>query len=135
MDRHFIHEDGRWQVLTPVFACVRSPLVRAGPRSQQTPLTTAVVEVLNGRLVRSPHRSVHGLAKAVPTISRSQLYLLLRGQAVIDLAELVAVCAALEVRPHRVLLEAEEIAGSRLGIAAYDETHPIDREQGLPEDA
>ena len=96
----------------------------------------AVVEVLNARLARSPHGSVHGLAKAVPTISRSQLYLLLRGQAVIDLAELFAVCEALEVEPHRVLAEAEEIAGpSRLGVAAYDETHPIDNEQGVPEEA
>jgi DNA-binding Xre family transcriptional regulator len=109
--------------------------VRAGPRSQQTPLTLAVVEVLNRRLGGSPHRSVHGLAKAVPTISRSQLYLLLRGQAVIDLAELVAICDALEVRPRQVVGEAEDLAGGkRLALAAYEEPHPIESEQDVAEE-
>jgi len=108
--------------------------VRAGPRSQQTPLSLAVIEVLNRRVARSPHRSVHGLAKAVPTVSRSQLYLLLRGQAVIDLAELFAVCEALEVRPRQVLAEAEELAGGAgLTLAAYDEPHPIEVEQAGPD--
>lgn len=109
--------------------------MRAGPRSQQTPLTLAVVDVLNRRLARSRHRSVHGLAKAVPSVSRSQLYLLLRGQAVIDLAELFAVCEALEVRPRQVVTEAEELArGGHLSVAAYDEPHPIEAEQGVSEE-
>ncbi len=102
----------------------------------QTPLTLAVVDVLNRRLARSPIRSVHGLAQAIPTISRSQLYLLLRGQAVIDLAELFAICEALGVRPHQVMSEAEEqAAGLGLAVAAYDEAHPIESEQGVTEEA
>jgi hypothetical protein len=109
--------------------------VRAGPRSEQTPLTLAVVEVLNRRLAGSRFRSVHGLAKAIPSVSRSQLYLLLRGQAVIDLAELIAVCEVLEVRPRQVVAEAEELAGgSGLAVAAHDEPHPIEAEQGVPQE-
>jgi hypothetical protein len=108
--------------------------VRAGPRSEQTTLTLAVVDVLNRRLRASSYRSVHGLAKSVPTVSRSQLYLLLRGQAVIDLAELFAVCQALQVRPRQVIAEAEELAGgANAALAAYDDRHPIAAEQGVPE--
>ena len=101
-------------------------------------MSLAVVDVLNRRLAQSPHRSVHGLAKAVPTVSRSQLYLLLRGQAVIDLAELFAICEALRVRPRRVMAEAEDrvgAAGLGLDVAAYDEAHPIESEQGVSEEA
>jgi transcriptional regulator with XRE-family HTH domain len=97
-------------------------------------LSLAVVDVLNRRVAQSPFRSVHGLAKALPTVSRSQLYLLLRGQAVIDLAELFAICEALRVPPRQVLAEAETLAGSAVGVAAYDEPHPIEDEQGAPED-
>lgn len=138
MDRTYIQVSGLVQEDAPVGRCVRSTSVRAGPRSEQTPLTLAVVDVLNDRLARSPVRSVHGLAKVVPTISRSQLYLLLRGQAVIDVAELFAICQALGVRPRRVMAEAEDRAGSgapELAVAAYDETHPIEAEQGVPEEA
>jgi hypothetical protein len=88
-----------------------------------------VVDVLNRRLEKSSLRSVHALAKAVPTVSRSQLYLLLRGQAVIDLAELFAICEALGVSPRRVIAEAEAVAGPAAGIAAYDEPHAIEDEQ------
>jgi hypothetical protein len=112
--------------------------VRAGPRSEQTPLSLAVVDVLNSRLESSPIKSVHGLAKVVSTISRSQLYLLLRGQAVIDLAELFAICEALRVRPRQVMAEAEDrvgTAGRRIGVAAYDEAHPIESEQGVADEA
>jgi transcriptional regulator with XRE-family HTH domain len=89
-----------------------------------------VVDVLNRRLVESPLRSVHGLAKVVPTVSRSQLYLLLRGHAVIDLAELFAICEALGVTPQQVIAEAESATGATRGIAAYDEPHAIEDEQG-----
>ena len=126
------------QVDAPVCGCVRSTPVRAGPRSEQTPLSLAVVDVLNSRLETSPIKSVHGLAKAVATISRSQLYLLLRGQAVIDLAELFAICEALRVRPRQVMAEAEDRvdrSGRGLGVAAYDESHPIENEQGVAEEA
>jgi len=97
-----------------------------------------VVDVLNRHLARSRFRSVHGLAKGVPSVSRSQLYLLLRGQAVIDLAELFAICAALQVSARQVLAEAEVAAGesrSAGGVAAYDEPHAIEDEQGQPEEA
>ena len=106
--------------------------MRAGPRSEQTALSLAVVEVLNRHLHASPLRSVHGLAKAVPSVSRSQLYLLLRGEAVIDLAELFAVCDALEISPRAVIAEAE--AALAPSIAAYDEFHAIEEEQGAPEE-
>lgn len=109
--------------------------MRAGPRSEQTPLSLAVVDVLNRRLEKSALKSVHGLAKVVPTVSRSQLYLLLRGQAVIDLAELFAICEALGVTPRRVIAEAETLAGATLGVAAYDEPHAIEAEQGASEEA
>ncbi len=108
--------------------------MRAGPRSEQTPLSLAVVDVLNRRLEKSSLRSVHGLAKVVPTVSRSQLYLLLRGQAVIDLAELFAICEALGVTPRQVIAEAERIAAPASGVAAYDEPHAIEDEQGAPEE-
>lgn len=97
-------------------------------------MSLAVVDVLNRHLAKSRFRSVHGLAKAVPTVSRSQLYLLLRGQAVIDLAELFAICSALGVPPRQVLAEAETDAGSAAAVAAYDESHPIEDEQGAPEE-
>jgi transcriptional regulator with XRE-family HTH domain len=93
-----------------------------------------VVDVLNRRLEKSSLRSVHGLAKAVPTVSRSQLYLLLRGHAVIDLAELFAICEALRVTPGQVIAEAQALAGRSAGIAAYDESHPIEDEQGIPDE-
>jgi DNA-binding Xre family transcriptional regulator len=109
--------------------------VRAGPRSQQTPLSLAVVEVLNRRLEESPLRSVHGLAKVVTSVSRSQLYLLLRGHAVIDLAELFAICEALEVTPRQVIADAEVVVAPARGVAAYDEPHTIEDEQGVPEEA
>jgi hypothetical protein len=108
--------------------------VRAGPRSQQTPLSLAVIDVLNRHLEASPVRSVHGLAKVVPTVSRSQLYLLLGGQAVIDVAELFAICEALGVTPQQVIAEAEAKAAPRLGVAAYDEPHAIEAEQGIAEE-
>ena len=108
--------------------------MRAGPRSQQTPLSLAVIDVLNRHLEKSSLRSVHGLAQAVPTVSRSQLYLLMRGQAVIDVAELFAVCEALGVTPVQVIGEAEAIVGGSAQVAAYDEAHPIEAEQGAPEE-
>ena len=108
--------------------------MRSGPRSQQTPLSLAVVEVLNRRIEASPLQSVHGLAKAVTTVSRSQLYLLLRGESVIDLAELFAICEALRVSPREVIAEAEEAVGFLSAIAAYDEPHPIEDEQGHPDE-
>ena len=108
--------------------------MRAGPRSQQTPLSLAVIDVLNRHLATSSLRSVHGLAQAVPTVSRSQLYLLMRGQAVIDLAELFAVCEALGLTPLQVIAEAEADMGGREQVAAYDEEHPIEAEQGAPEE-
>ena len=130
-----ISENLDWcKCLDGVRGCVRSCPVRAGPRSQQTPLSLAVIEVLNHRLERSPFRSVHGLSKAVPTVSRSQLYLLMRAQTVIDLAELFAVCEALGVTPRRVIAEAEASVGRRRAVAAYDEPHAIEDEQGAPED-
>ena len=93
-------------------------------------MSLAVVDVLNRRLEQSSLRSVHGLAKVVPTVSRSQLYLLLRGQAVIDLAELFAICEALGVTPRQVIAEAEAVADPAPGIAAWDEPHAIEDEQG-----
>ena len=36
--------------------------------------------------------------------------------------------------PRQVLAEAEAVAGARLGVAAYDESHPIEDEQGAPEE-
>ncbi len=96
---------------TAFCGCVRSTPVRAGPRSQQTPLSLAVIDVLNRHLETSSLRSVHGLAQAVPTVSRSQLYLLMRGQAVIDVAELFAVCEALGLTPLQVIAEAEAVVG------------------------
>ena len=118
-----------------VARCVRSTPVRAGPRSLQTPLSLAVIEVVNRRLAESDLGSVHGLAKVVPSVSRSQLYLLLRGEAVIDLAELFAICEALGVTPGQVIAEAEaSVAGTGGTVAAYDEAHPIEDEQALPDE-
>jgi hypothetical protein len=104
-------------------------------------LSLAVIDALNRHLAASSLRSVHGLAKVVPTVSRSQLYLLLRGQAVIDVAELFAICDALAVTPRQVLEEAEGAVGhgaggggAGLGVAAYDEPHAIETEQGAPEE-
>jgi hypothetical protein len=97
-------------------------------------LSLAVIDVLNQRLERSPLRSVHGLSKAVPSVSRSQLYLLMRGQTVIVVAELFAVCEALGVTPRRVIAEAEARVGQGRGVAAYDEPHDIEDEQGAPEE-
>jgi hypothetical protein len=94
-----------------------------------------VVDVLNRRLEASPIKSVHSLAKVVPTISRSQLYLLMRAQAVIDVAEFFAICEALGVTPRQVIAEAEAEVGSGLAVAAYDEAHPIEEEQGGAEEA
>jgi transcriptional regulator with XRE-family HTH domain len=110
--------------------------VRVGPRSQQTPLSLGVIDVLNDRLERSSLRSVGGLSKAVPTVSRSQLYLLMRGQAVIDVAELFAICEALGVTPGQVIAEAEtrvRRVGRGRQAAAYDEAHDIEDEQAAPE--
>ena len=68
-------------------------------------------------------------------MSRSQLYLLMRGQAVIDVAELFAVCEALGLTPLQVIGEAEAIVrGGSSQVAAYDEAHPIEAEQGAPEE-
>ena len=119
--------------LDGVCECVRSATVRAGPRSEQTPLSLAVIEVLNRHLEDSPIHSVHGLSQAVPTVSRSQLYLLMRGQAVIDVAELFAVCEALGVTPRQVIAEAEATVARGTGVAAYDEPHAIEDEQAAPE--
>jgi hypothetical protein len=93
-------------------------------------LSLAVIDVLNRHLEKSDLRSVHGLAQAVPTVSRSQLYLLMRGQAVIDVAELFAVCEALGLTPLQVIAEAEAAVGDGSAIAAYEEAHPIEDEQG-----
>jgi transcriptional regulator with XRE-family HTH domain len=97
-------------------------------------LSLGVIDVLNHRLERSPLRSVSGLSKAVPTVSRSQLYLLMQGRAVIDVAELFAICEALGVTPGQVIAEAEARVG-RGGqvVAAYEEAHDIEDEQGAPE--
>ena len=108
--------------------------MRAGPRSQQTPLSLAVIDVLNRHLEDSELRSVHGLAQAVPTVSRSQLYLLMRGQAVIDVAELFAVCEALGLTPLQVIAEAEAEMGDASAVAAYDDSHPIEDEQGATDE-
>ncbi len=95
-----------------------------------------MIGVLNRRLEQSPLKSVHGLAKVVPTISRSQLYLLMRGQAVIDVAELFAICDALEITAREVITEAEyEVAARRRAaspeaVAAYDDGRSIEDEQG-----
>jgi transcriptional regulator with XRE-family HTH domain len=96
----------------------------------QTPLSLAVIDVVNRRLAESELGSVHGLAKVVPSVSRSQLYLLLRGEAVIDLAELFAVCEALGVTPREVIAEAEAMLDHGVdSVAAYDDTHDIEDEQ------
>ncbi|HET9997321.1 MAG TPA: hypothetical protein VFQ17_07400 [Nocardioides sp.] len=108
--------------------------MRAGPRSLQTPLSLAVIDVLNRHLEKSDLRSVHGLAQAVPTVSRSQLYLLMRGEAVIDVAELFAVCEALGLTPLQVIAEAEDLVGNASAVAAYDEGHPIEDEQGTTDE-
>jgi hypothetical protein len=100
----------------------------------QTPLSLAVIEVVNRRLGESGLGSVHGLSKVVPSVSRSQLYLLLRGEAVIDLAELFAICEALGVTPGQVIAEAEASVAGTTAVAAYDEAHPIDAEQADPEE-
>jgi hypothetical protein len=97
-------------------------------------LSLAVIDVLNRHLEKSALRSVHGLAQAVPTVSRSQLYLLMRGQAVIDVAELFAVCEALGLTPMQVIAEAEAVAGDASAVAAYDEAHPIEEEQGTTDE-
>jgi hypothetical protein len=97
-------------------------------------LSLAVIDVLNRHIEASEVRSVHGLAKVVPTVSRSQLYLLMRGQAVIDVAELFAICEALGVTPRQVIAEAEARVGRTREVAAYDETHAIADEQGVPEE-
>jgi transcriptional regulator with XRE-family HTH domain len=91
---------------------------------------------LNRRLEASAMRSVYGLAKAVPTVSRSQLYLLLRGQSVIDVAELFAICEALGVKPRQVMTEAQALVEPSAwpSVAAYDESHGIEDEQGAPEE-
>ena len=107
--------------------------MRAGPRSLQTPLSLAVIDVLNRHLEKSDLRSVHGLAQAVPTVSRSQLYLLMRGEAVIDVAELFAVCEALGLTPLQVIAEAEDLVGNASAVAAY-EGHPIEDEQGTTDE-
>lgn len=99
----------------------------------QTPLSLAVVEVLNRHLEQSAYHSVHGLAKAIPSVSRSQLYLLLRGQAVIDLAELFLICEALEVTPRQVIAEAERATAAGSRVAAHEEGHDIEDEQGQRE--
>ena len=53
----------------------------------------------------------------------------------IDLAELFAVCEALGVRPRQVMGEAEESVGHQvLAVAAYDELHSIEAEQGIAEE-
>ncbi len=93
-----------------------------------------MIDVLHQRLERSPLGSVHGLSRAVPTVSRSQLYLLMRGQAVIDVAELFAVCEALGVTPGQVIAEAEARVGQRRVVAAYEEPHDIEDEQSAREE-
>jgi hypothetical protein len=52
-----------------------------------------------------------------------------------DVAELFAICAALGVRPHVVLREAEAAVARPLDVAAYDETHAIEDEQVAAEEA
>ena len=54
--------------------------------------------------------SVHALAKLTPSVSRSQMYLLFRNEAVMDLAELDAIAEALEVMPSEVFKVAERLA-------------------------
>lgn len=84
--------------------------MRDGRRSEPSALTRAVVANINKRLRESPLRSVHGLSKAVPSVSRSQLYLLLNSEAVMDMAELYAICQALGVSVVEVVGEAEAAA-------------------------
>jgi hypothetical protein len=94
-----------------------------------------VVDVLDRHLQASTIGSVHMLAKVVPTVSRSQLYVLFRGQTVIDVAELFAICEALGVTPQQVIGEAEaEVATTSRPVAAYEEAHPIEDEQVGPEE-
>jgi hypothetical protein len=100
----------------------------------QTPLSLAVIDVLNRHLEKSHLRSVHGLAQVVPTVSRSQLYLLMRGEAVIDVAELFAVCEALGLTPLQVIAEAEAVVVGASAVAAYDEAHTIEDEQGTTDE-
>jgi hypothetical protein len=94
-----------------------------------------VIDVLDRHLQASTIGSVHMLAKVVPTVSRSQLYVLFRGQTVIDVAELFAICEALGVTPQQVIGEAEaEVAAETHQVAAYEEPHPIEDEQAVPEE-
>jgi hypothetical protein len=69
-----------------------------------------VIDVLNHRLKASPIGTVHSLAKVVPTITRSQLYRLLGGHGVIDMAEFFAICVALGVSPQQVIGEADRVS-------------------------
>lgn len=81
--------------------------MRQGPRSEPTPLTRAVVAILN-HTRDEQGVSVHALAKAVAgRVSRSQLYDLLDGRRMIDLAELFAICDALGISATDVLDEAQ----------------------------
>lgn len=82
--------------------------MRQGPRSRPTPLTRAVVTILNKRMADSDTPTKHRLAgKLEGRISRSQLYKIMDGEAIADLAELEAICEALGIDERRVYYEAQ----------------------------
>lgn len=87
----------------------RYGMVREGKRSEHTKFTRAVQMELAIAIEQSPVRSIYGLSKEV-SISRSQLYLLLTGDAVIDLADLEQICAALKIDASAVIERAENHA-------------------------
>jgi hypothetical protein len=66
-----------------------------------------VVEILNDRMT-AMGASRHWLAKQVEgRVSRSQLYDILSGKRIMDLAEMAAICEVLELTPSQVLVEAQ----------------------------
>jgi hypothetical protein len=85
-----------------------SGMVREGRRSEHTDFTRAVQIQLYGALKESKLHSVNGLSKAVPQISRSQLYLLLTGDAVLDVADMELICGALGIDPSEIIRLAED---------------------------
>jgi transcriptional regulator with XRE-family HTH domain len=100
--------------------------VRDGRRSEHTPLSKAVVTVINAYL-KAKGWSVHRLSQKVETVSRSQLYLLLNGDAVMDVAELFAICEALGVKPAEVIGLAEKVQSAPPGRSTrVDYTFAVD---------
>lgn len=82
-------------------------MVREGPRSEHTDFTRAVQAVIKARLKDSPVRTINALAGRVP-ISRSQLYLLIDGDSVFDMADLELICVAIGADPADVIRDAEQ---------------------------